>query len=54
MALLLPWTEPGAAQAYPFAFDAYRRQREAEEKPLPRHQFLGCEVDRHVWRVWPT
>lgn len=46
------WTEPGTAQAYPFAYEAYRRLREAEEKPLPRHQFLGCEVDRHVWRVW--
>ena len=46
------WTEPGTAQAYPFAYEAYRRLRETEEKPLPRHQFLGCEADRHVWRVW--
>jgi len=46
------WTEPGTAQAYPFAYEAYRRLRETEEKPLPRHQFLGCQVDRHVWRVW--
>lgn len=46
------WTEPGTAQAYPFAYEAYRRLRESEEKPLARHQFLGCEVDRHVWRAW--
>jgi hypothetical protein len=46
------WTEPGTTQAYPFAFEAYRRLREAEEKPLPRHQILGGQVDHYVWRRW--
>jgi hypothetical protein len=46
------WTDPGTAQAYPFAYEAYRRLREAQDKPLPRHQILGGQVDHHVWRRW--
>src|SRR5262249_44630118 len=48
------WTDPGTAHAYPVAFEAYRRLRDAEEKQLPRHQLLGCDVDRHVCRLWPV
>ena len=46
------WIEPGTARAYPFAYDAYRRLRESQDRRLPRHQLLGAQVDRHVWRRW--
>src|SRR6185295_14274768 len=46
------WIDPGTAQAYPFAYDAYRRLREAQDRRLARHQVLGAQVDRHVWRRW--
>jgi hypothetical protein len=46
------WTEPGMPHAYPLSYEAYRRAREAEEKPLPRHQTLGAAVDRLMWDRW--
>jgi len=46
------WTEPNTSHTYPIAFPAYRRTREAEEKPLPRHRVLGPEIDHYVWRRW--
>jgi hypothetical protein len=46
------WAEPGTQQTYPLSYDAYRRTREAEEKPLARHQTLGAAVDYHVWDRW--
>jgi hypothetical protein len=46
------WAEPGTQQTYPLSYDAYRRTREAEEKPLARHQTLGAAVDHHVWDRW--
>jgi hypothetical protein len=46
------WVEPGTHQVYPTSFVAYRRMREAQEKPLPRHRTLGPDVERHVWRRW--
>jgi hypothetical protein len=44
------WVEPGSDQAYPVAFEAYRRAREAEEKTPARHRTLGPDVDHYVWR----
>jgi hypothetical protein len=32
------WVEPLSHHAYPLEFEAYRRHREAEERPLPRHR----------------
>ncbi|HWC04922.1 MAG TPA: hypothetical protein VHF87_19390 [Methylomirabilota bacterium] len=46
------WAEPGTPNAYPLSYDAYRRVREAEEKPRPRHQALGAAVDQYVWSRW--
>ena len=46
------WAEPGTLHTYPLSFEAYRRAREAEERPLPRHQTLGAAVDHHVWDRW--
>jgi hypothetical protein len=46
------WVEPGTPHTYPLSYEAYRRTREAEERPLPRHQTLGATVDRHVWDRW--
>ncbi len=46
------WIEPGTGRAYPMSYAAYRRAREAEEKPLPRHRTLGPDVDRYLWRRW--
>jgi len=46
------WVDPGTRLAYPTAYDAYRRTREAQEKWKARHCGLGPEVDRHVWRSW--
>jgi hypothetical protein len=46
------WTEPGTPHIYPLSYEAYRRAREAEERPLPRHQTLGVAVDRHIWERW--
>lgn len=46
------WTEPHTSHAYPVAYPAYRRTREAQEKPLPRHRGLGPEIDHYVWRRW--
>ena len=45
------WIEPGTRLAYPTAFDAYRRTREAQEKWPPRHRTLGPDVDRYIWRA---
>jgi hypothetical protein len=46
------WAEPGTRLTYPLLFEAYRRTREAEDKPLPRHLTLGAATDRHVWNQW--
>src|SRR6266496_1210623 len=46
------WIEPGTRQAYPTSYHAYRRAREAEEKPLARHRALGADVDHYLWRRW--
>jgi hypothetical protein len=46
------WAEPGTPKTYPLSYEAYRRAREAEERPLPRHQALGTAVDRHMWDRW--
>jgi hypothetical protein len=44
------WLDPGTERIYPTSYRAYRRTREAEEKPLPRHRTLGPDVDHYVWR----
>jgi hypothetical protein len=46
------WVEPRSHHIYPLAFDAYRRHREAEERPLSRHRGLSPAVDSYVWRRW--
>lgn len=46
------WIEPSTQMAYPTSYRAYRRAREAQEKPPPRHCTLGAEIDRYVWRHW--
>ena len=46
------WVEPRTLRTYPTSYQAYRRAREAQEKPPPRHCTLGAETDRHVWRHW--
>ena len=46
------WVEPGTRQTYPMAYGAYRRAREAEENPPPRHRVLGADVDHYLWRRW--
>jgi hypothetical protein len=46
------WVEPSTHMVYPMSYQAYRRTREAQEKPPPRHCTLGAEIDRHVWRQW--
>ena len=44
------WIEPASRVAYPTGFPAYRRMREAEERPLARHRALGPDIDHYVWR----
>jgi hypothetical protein len=46
------WVEPGTRRIYPLAFKAYRRCREAEERPRSGHRGLGPSVDSYVWRRW--
>lgn len=46
------WLEPRTHHAYPVRFEAYRRVREAQERPLPGHRRLGPDVDRYVWQRW--
>src|SRR5262245_38640437 len=46
------WVEPGTRVAYPTSYWAYRRTREAEEKPPPRHRGFGPEIDRYISRRW--
>src|SRR5262245_45830092 len=46
------WVEPDTQQTYPTTYVAYRRAREAQERPPARHQKLGLEVDRYAWRRW--
>lgn len=46
------WIEPRTRLAYPMAFVAYRRTREAQEKWPARHRLLGPEIDRYLWRNW--
>jgi hypothetical protein len=44
------WVEPASHVAYPTWFPAYRRMREAEERPPARHRALGPDVDHYLWR----
>ena len=44
------WTEPGTAHWYPLSFAAYRRMREAEDKPQSRHRVFGQDIDHYLWR----
>lgn len=46
------WVEPHTRHIYPLGFEAYRRRREAEERPLPGHRVLSPDVDGYVWRRW--
>jgi hypothetical protein len=46
----LYWVEPGTLQKYPTAFRAYRRLREAQEKPPARHRALAPDVEHELWR----
>jgi hypothetical protein len=46
------WADPSTHQAYPLAYDAYRRAREAEDPPLPRHRSLEPAADQYVWDRW--
>jgi len=46
----LHWVDPSTYHEYPMSYRAYRRTREAEEKPLPRHRVLGPDVDHYAWR----
>ena len=46
------WLQPGTGHIYPLEFEAYRRRREAEERPLRGHRGLGPDVDRYVWQRW--
>jgi len=46
------WVEPCTGQIYPHAFEAYRRRREAEERPPSRHRGLGPDVEGYIWRRW--
>jgi hypothetical protein len=48
------WVEPCSGRVYPFEFEAYRRRREAEERPRSGHRTLGPDVDAYVWRRWGT
>jgi hypothetical protein len=50
LAPLLQWIDPATCHAYPTSYTAYRRAREAEEKPPPRHRVLGPDIDHYVWR----
>ena len=47
----LHWIEPASRIAYPTPFPAYRRMREAEERPPARHRMLAPDVDHYVWRT---
>ena len=44
------WAEPGTAHWYPLPFLAYRRMREAEDKPHSRHRAFGQDIDHYLWR----
>lgn len=46
------WVEPRTRHVYPLEFRAYRRRREAEERPLSGHRCLGNDVEAYVWRRW--
>jgi len=46
------WIEPCTGRSYPTNFEAYRRQRETEERPQRAHRTMGPDVDRYVWRRW--
>ena len=48
------WIEPGTREAYPVAYGAYRRKREAQEKRPARHRQLGSDIDYDLWRRWLT
>jgi len=48
------WIDPGTREAYPLAYGAYRRKREAQEKRPPRHRQLGPDIDYFLWRRWQT
>jgi hypothetical protein len=44
------WVEPGTSHCYPLPYGAYRRAREAQEKPPARHRALGPDIDHYLWR----
>src|SRR4029453_2755402 len=44
------WAEPGTPHCYPLPYGAYRRTREAQEKPPARHRSLGPDIDHYLWR----
>src|SRR5262245_64151012 len=46
------WADPRTRQAYPLAYDAYRRAREAEDPSPPRHQRLEPAADQYAWDRW--
>lgn len=46
------WVDPQTRRTYPVRFEAYRRKREAEERPPSGHRVLGPDVDGYVWRRW--
>ena len=46
------WIDPRTGHVYPLTFEAYRREREAEERPLRAHRVLTPDVDWHVWQRW--
>lgn len=46
------WIEPRTRHAYPVRYDAYRRMRETQERPLAGHRGLGPDVDHYVWHRW--
>ena len=44
------WIDPATDHPYPMSFVAYRRTREAEERPPSRHRMLAADVDHYAWR----
>jgi hypothetical protein len=49
---IMSWVEPGTLDEYPIPYFAYRRAREAQEKPPPRHRSLGPDLDHYLSRRW--
>ena len=44
------WIEPGTQEAYPVAFDAYRRKREAQDRRPSRFRQMGPDIEHMLWR----